>query len=214
MPLTETEQRSNIYNFLAAIYRQELNAEFLQQIKEPRFTDLLSDMGIQFEEDLERKPEEELLEDLAMEYTRLFLGPGKHISPHESIHHQRDDGKWGQLWGLSTADVKNFIQTAGFQHQPNFKGLPDHISVEFEFMGQVAWREAQALKEEDKDGVRYCRDIQKQFIRNHLIRWIPAFCKLIIEEAELSFYRAMAELTRNFIEYENDAIEHNGDSPS
>ncbi len=203
-------QRSNVYGLLATVYGQEVTSEFLQQIKDPRFMGVLSDMGLELESDFFQKPEVQLLEDLAVEYARLFLGPGKHISPHESIHHQRPDGQWGQLWGKSTVDVKNFIESAGLNYIETYTGLPDHISVEFEFMQQVILREEQALSEGDQESALYCLKIEKKFIEAHLSRWIPAFCKLIIEETELSFYRAMADLTRNFIEYENNAIGRNG----
>ena len=38
-------QRSNIYGLLAAVYRQEINSDLLQQIKDPRFMGVLSDLG-------------------------------------------------------------------------------------------------------------------------------------------------------------------------
>ena len=57
-------QRSDIYGLLAMVYRQEVNSEFLEQIKDPRFLGVLSDLGIQFDDDFLQKPEKELLEDL------------------------------------------------------------------------------------------------------------------------------------------------------
>ena len=195
-------QRSDIYGLLAMVYRQEVNSEFLEQIKDPRFLGVLSDLGIQFDDDFLQKPEKELLEDLAVEYTRLFLGPGKHISPHESIHHEKDNSKWGQLWGDSTVEVKKFIETTGLEYQTDFKGLPDHISVELEFMQQLTLREEQAWEDADTEGAAYCRNIEEKFIEEHLIPWVPEFCEKIMQETELPFYRDLAALTRNFIEFE------------
>ena len=199
-------QRSDIYGFLAMVYRQEVNSDFLEQIKDPRFLGVLSDLGIQFDDDFLDKPEKELLEDLAIEYTRLFLGPGRHISPHESIHHEKDNSKWGQLWGDSTVEVKKFIETTGLEYETDYKGLPDHISVELEFMQQLTLREEQAWGDSDADGAAYCRKIEEKFIEEHLIPWVPEFCEKIMQEAELPFYRDLAALTRNFIEFEKDEI--------
>lgn len=200
-------QRSNIYGFLARIYRQEVTPDLLQQIKDPRFLGVLSELGLQLTEDFFQEAEKKLLEDLAIEYTRLFLGPGRHISPHESVHHQKDNAKWGQLWGDSTVEVKKFIETAGFDYKPGYKGLPDHISVELEFMQQVTQREEQAWRENDKEGAIYCNKIEKKFIEGHLIQWIPIFCEKVIKEAELPFYREMAALTVSFIEFESESAD-------
>ena len=38
------------------------------------------------------------------------------------------------------------------------------------------------------------------FMEDHIMKWIPQFCDKIIADAELSFYREMAELTKSFIQ--------------
>jgi len=157
--------------------------------------------------DFLQKPEEELLDELAVEFAGLFLGPGGHISPHESVHHQRDDGQGGLLWGESTAEVKKFIESTGLSYNSEYSGLPDHISVELEFMQQLTLREEQAWGEEDEDGALDCLKFEKKFIEDHLIHWIPIFCEKVIELAELPFYREVAALTKNFIEFERQEIE-------
>ncbi len=202
----EANHRSHIYGLLAMIFGQEVTSDFLRRIKDPQFLGVLSGLGIEFQSDFLEKPAEVLLEDLAVEYARLFLGPGQHISPHESVHHQIEEGKWGQLWGDSTVEVKKFIETTGLEYQTDYKGLPDHISVELEFMQQLTLREEQAWEEEDTDGAAYCRKIEEKFIIEHLMPWVPEFCDKIMQEAELPFYRDLAALTRNFIEFEKDEI--------
>jgi TorA maturation chaperone TorD len=207
----EARRRSDIYGLLATVYRQEITSDLLQQIRGPQFIGALSVLGIEGIDDFLQKPDAELLEDLAVEYSYLFLGPGGHISPHESIHHQREDGQWGKLWGASTAEVKAFIEATGLTYTDDYKGLPDHISVEFEFMQQLILREEQAWKEADADKAGACRKIERKFIEEHLIRWVPAFCEKVMQAAELPFYHAMAELTRTFLEYELKEMKKNGD---
>jgi TorA maturation chaperone TorD len=205
-------QRSNIYGLLASVYRQEVTADLLHQVKDPQFLGVLSDLGIQLSSDFLQRPEEELLDELAVEYAGLFLGPGGHISPHESVHHQRDDGQGGLLWGESTAEVKKFIESTGLSYNSEYSGLPDHISVELEFMQQLTLREEQAWGEEDEDGALDCLKFEKKFIEDHLIHWIPIFCEKVIEVAELPFYREVAALTKNFIEFENKETDRHGDN--
>ncbi len=222
MNKTETEKhdhnaaarhRSDIYGLLSMVYGQEITSDLLQQIKSPQFMEAFSVLEVKGIDDLMQKPEAELIEDLAVEYTHLFLGPGKHISPHESVHHQREDGQWGKLWGASTVEVKRFIEATGLSYNEEFRGLPDHISVEAEFMQQLTLREEKAWKE-DPGQAQACRQVEKRFIEEHLICWVPSFCEKVIEETESPFYHAMAALTRSFIELEMEEMNRNGDGIS
>jgi len=198
--------RSNIYGLLAAIYRREVTSYLLQQINDPSVLGVLSHLGIKLNNGFLDKPEHELLEDLAVEYARLFIGPGKHISPHESVHHKRDDGQWGQLWGPSTAEVKKFIESAGLSYQSEYTGLPDHISVELEFMQQVIHAEQKAWGDGEINLVLVYQEKEKIFIEEHLAGWIPDFCVKVIEAAKMPFYREMARLTWSFIEFEKQEL--------
>ena len=208
---TAAKQRSNIYGLLAAVYRQEVTTDLLQQIKDPRFMGVFSDLGSEKICLFFQKPDKELLEELAVEYARLFLGPGKHVSPHESVHHLRDDGEGGSLWGKSTVEVKKLIESTGLDYKDAYKGMPDHISVELEFMQQVILREEKAWEEADNNTASDCRQLEKKFIEEHLARWIPTFCDKVIGEAELPFYREMAALTIKFIEFEKEKTNKYGD---
>ena len=202
-----SEARSSIYSFLSLVYRTEVTENLLKQIKKADMLSTLSDMGANFEKDFLKRPYKKLIEDLAVEYTRLFLGPGKHISPHESVHHKRDDGDWGNLWGADTVAVKKFIETSGLEYKTEYTGLPDHISIELEFMGEVIKRESEALIDNDREGAVYCLKIQRKFIKEHLGAWVPVFCDKVVEHAELSFYSGIAKLTQNFLENESKEIE-------
>ena len=83
--------------------------------------------------------------------------------------------------------------------------------VELEFMQQVTLQASQAWEEEDRKAAEFCLKIEKAFIEEHLIRWIPIFCDKVIEEAELPFYRGMAEFTKDFMEFEKEEINRYAD---
>ena len=198
--------RSNIYGFLAAVYRQELTSELYQQMKDNEFQEVLSSLGVKLNNGFFQNSEQELLENLAVEYTRLFVGPGKHISPHESVQHKKEGVQSGQLWGELTAEVKKIIESSGLEYTSEYTGMPDHISVELEFMQQVVRREAQAWGADDDETARLCLKNEKKFIDEHLCGWIPGFCEKVIETAEMPFYREMARLTLSFIEFEKQEL--------
>jgi TorA maturation chaperone TorD len=202
------KQRSHIYGLLAAFYRQEVTSDFLKQIKDPQFLGVFSALGLDLGQDLFLKSEESVLEEMSVEYARLFLGPGKHISPHESVHLPEEEGGTGQLWGEPAVKVKKFIEAAGLHYKSEYSGLPDHISVELEFMQHLTLREAQAWEEDGRKETEFYLKIEKAFMEEHLIRWIPIFCEKVMEETEMPFYKGMAALTKRFIEFEKkDMVE-------
>ncbi len=196
------EKRSNIYGFLSTIFKEEVDSELLDQLRKPEFSGVLAGLGVQLDEKFWDKPEKDLLLDLAVEYTRLFLGPGKHISPHESVH--KDQA--GLLWGDSTVEVNKFYEKCEYGLSPKYKGIPDHITVELELMQHLARRESEALREGNGVNVNKIRRLQKRFLSKHLIKWVPAFCEKVEESAELPFYKNFAELTRLFVESEHKEV--------
>ncbi|MFQ5755099.1 MAG: molecular chaperone [Acidiferrobacterales bacterium] len=197
------EERGNLYGFLAAVYRAEPTVELLRQLKETVFLDALSSAGVSLDGDILGSPETQLAEDLAIEYTRLFLGPGKHVSPHGSAHMPGEDGL---LWRDSTVAAKTFMESLGVDLDSEYSGLPDHISVELEFMQKLAQAEARAWHTGDRARAMSYRSIEKEFLDNHLSRWVPVFCDKVGEQAAYSFYREMAKLLDGFIATDKEEL--------
>ena len=74
-------------------------------------------------------------------------------------------------------------------------------------MHAVSGQEARAWKEKGGDRARHCLKIQKRFLEELLVPWVPRFCDEAIMNAELSFYRELAKLTKSFIEFEGKEVE-------
>ncbi len=198
--------RSQVYGLLAAVFRAEPTAAFLRELKGPGLSGIFSELGLNLGQELQEKPEAELLEELAVEYTRLFLGPGPHISAHESVFVEVDDGSQGGLWGAKTVEVKKFIETAGLTYDSDYTGIPDHVSVELEFLQKLAEWEADKWADDDAENAIYCLGVEKKFIKEHLIKWVPELCDKIVAQAELPFYRELAHFTRDYIEFDYKGI--------
>ena len=197
--------RSQTYGLLASVFRAEPSREFIDELRGPRFAGALASLDVDFGRDFENASRETLHEDLGIEFTRLFMGPGEHISPHESIFVEVD-GEAGGLYGAITVKVKKFIETTGLVYDDAFTGLPDHVSVELEFMGKLAEFESEKWANGDDEGARYCASVQKMFAEEHLLRWIPEFCEQVIAKTDLPFYREMARLTREFVDFDYESI--------
>jgi len=197
--------RSNIYGLLATVFRQEPSEALITELRDPRLSGVISDLGVDLGEVFYSTPENELRETLGLEFTRLFVGPDSHISAHESVFAEMDSGIGG-LWGVRTVEVKNFIETTGLDYNPEFTGVPDHISVELEFMQRLTEWEADKWNQDDRENAEYCQSIQRMFLEQHLLPWAPQFCDVVIAQAEIPFYRAMSELAKNYLEVEQQSI--------
>lgn len=197
--------RSNIYGLLATVFRQEPSEALITELRDPRLSGVISDLGVDLGEVFYSTPENELRETLGLEFTRLFIGPDSHISAHESVFAEMDSGIGG-LWGAKTVEVKNFIETTGLDYNPEFTGVPDHISVELEFMQRLTEWEADKWNQDDRENAEYCQSIQRMFLEQHLLPWAPQFCDVVIAQAEIPFYRAMSELAKNYLEVEQQSI--------
>lgn len=209
-------ERSGLYGFLASIFRKEPTEAQIKGMKSRSFQEALDGLDFGFSEN----DEEALAKELGVEYAALFLGPGGHVSPHESVH--VDDG--GELFGKATMAVKNYIEACGFQYNPDNHELPDHISTELEFLAEITRQEAVAWQENQITKVSNCLEFEREFFDRHIGRWLPAFCERVLERAELPFYRRIIELARNFLDEEvgeinrrlslaNSVIDRNLQSP-
>ena len=195
---------SHLYGLLASLFRAEPTHELLQMLRSPEMTELFADSGYAFGEELaESGDDDTLLEQLAVEYAALFLGPGGHISPHESVH---ADPTGGNLYGDETVAVKRFVEALELDYAEDYHGLPDHISVELDLMTSLTGHEARGWEQGDLVRTANALAYQQDFMQDHLMRWVPVFCRSVIETAGMEFYRGVARMTRDFLASEAEDI--------
>ena len=156
----------------ASIFHREADVALLREMKRRR-DELKGVLGGDPLAGLDVDRPEEALGELAVEFCRLFVGPRGHMPPVESVALGE-----GRFWGDSTVAALAFYQSSGVAAPDDFRLLPDHVSVELDF---VAMLETQGRREE-----------ARAFARGHLLRWLPAFVRHIDERAALAFYRVWA----------------------
>lgn len=198
--------RSNVYGLLATLLREEVNSELLQELKAPQLAEVFSDLGIKLGGDFYTKPDEALIEDLVQEYTELFIGPRDHISAHASCFVELDGGEKGMLWGKETVRVKAFIEETGLEYDEAYNGIPDHISVELEFMQKLTQWEAEKWAEANSESAHHCLEIEKLFMDNHLMVWVPKLCETIRSADGSAFYARVADLLEEFLRFDHSEI--------
>lgn len=198
--------RANVYGLLADVFREEPSESLLSKLREPELSGALQSLNISLDEVFESTTSKQLVEDLAVEFTRLFIGPSSHISPHESMHVEARFGEKRALWGEQTVKVKKFMQAAGLKVDDSFGGMPDHISAELEFMQQLLQKEAEAWTNQEHELAGNILKIEKRFYDEHLSKWASKFCDAVIELARHSFYRQFSEVTKGFIDFEGEIL--------
>jgi TorA maturation chaperone TorD len=198
--------RSNVYGFLATVFRAEPSAAFVAQLRSSEFSSVLESLDLSLGEDFHDSPSEKLVDDLAIEFTRLFIGPGPHISPHESMNADFEDPREAGFWSPQTVRVKKFIEAAGLEYDESFGGMPDHLSAELEFMQRLATKEAEAWAESNEEVATNILKIEERFYDEHLSRWASRFCDKVIEMSEHPFYVGFAEIMKGFLDYESTRL--------
>lgn len=201
-----TKHRCDTYGFLSAMFRQELTAEQIKEMRDAGVLNLFVEAGAKIDLNFFDRPAEKIEDDLAIEFTALFIGPGKHINPYESIYVPDSTGRVGQYWGECTSDFKNWVEHYGLNLSKKFESIPDHVSVELEFMQKVVEQEYLALQRSDDKTAERCMETERAFFNKHIIKWLPLFFNRVIEAASLDFYREVARVGKDFIADEEELL--------
>lgn len=191
--------RAHTYEWLATVLRRPISRLALRQLRQASVLEALRNAGVNLGSDFSQRPEDDLLDDLAVDYTQIFDGPRADIPPYESIQGARNESA---LNGHAAARVRSFVEGNGLQLKETYRQLPDHISVELEIMSVLLRLEADAWQRMDGDEALQQRARQRAFFEAHIGQWGPNFGRRIEAKANTRFYKAMGGLLSEFLELE------------
>jgi DMSO reductase family type II enzyme chaperone len=141
------------------------------------------------------------LQALEMEYNRLFVGPGSpEAAPYESVY--RDPQ--GLVMGPATRDVARQYKEAGLAPAAYHHDLPDHVTMELNFMAYLALKKSKAQGEETLIWL----EKERTFLQEHLDAWLPLFCQRVVATSRHPFYTALARLTDTFVSLDAQRLAH------
>ncbi len=132
-------------------------------------------------------PDDKVLEDLQVEYTRLFINavPQVPAPPFGSIY--LESGR--SLYGKTTEKVRDFYREHGFDiSDPS--AVPDELTLELEFLGLLA---GQGRYEEEG-----------RFLSDFFRPWFVRFRDIVVAEARHPFYVVLVKLIDFFTLQEED----------
>ncbi len=186
--------RKELYHWLsAAFYTPEEDffaKDFIEILAE---VNKILDYGLEeqiAELEYSIKEQELSLEELLVEYSQLFVGPSALLAPPYGSYYL--DG--GRVMGNSTLQVINFYRNSKMELLADFKDLPDHIAVEFNFLSHLCDFEAQALEEGSRDVAEALQQRQGLFLIKHVLPWAKGFTTKVQSQTRLSFYKTAAAI--------------------
>lgn len=121
---------------------------------------------------------------LAVEHSRLFdVGPS---GPPCPLH----GGLWIGDRMRSMEEVLRFYQHFDLGLDGASRELPDHLTVELEFLHFLSFRQAEAWRDGADPGSY--RRAERDFLARHPGRWLPKLCAALEREQATPFYVELA----------------------
>lgn len=194
--------REDLCRFLSACYYEPTN-----DFKEERLFDSMVTAAEAIHPDLAAGArrlraafDAEDLQNLLVDYTKLFVGPGRPLAmPYGSFWLSGD----ATLMQDSTLAVADLYRQGGFDVSDDFGDLPDHVAVELEFLYVLLFSLQRAQGNGQPDAAKTVYALKQRFLGEHLGAWIGAFAAATASSAETAFYRELAALTERFVQLEN-----------
>lgn len=201
-----TKAREEMYRFLGGIYIMEVDPEQLKRLKAMDFRCVNTQGNADLEEGYQllknylSDAKEDILEDLAADYAKVFLAAGdatgKAAFPYESVYvdmrHQIGGSKQMQMHALYLA--------RGWEPDPSvYRTMEDNVGLILEYMGILCSELKEKLTAENQAAAKSLLEEQREFVRQHLANWVPSFAADVVRYAERGFYKGIAKITSGFI---------------
>lgn len=122
---------------------------------------------------------------LEAEYHTLFTTQVL-VSPYEGSYHRTERG-------AIIGDVAAFYTAFSLQLAPQ-SGPPDALHNELAFLAWLALKEAYALEHDLPEGLEVTRAATRQFLDDHLGRWVTVFVRRLLDTTGHPVYVTAAQL--------------------
>ncbi|OQX74402.1 MAG: dehydrogenase [Campylobacteraceae bacterium 4484_4] len=191
--MLETEQRGLLYALYSRLFLKEADETLLETIEQEDIREFFPNL---FEWEAYRKlPREDLIEKhLNVDFTEISL---LHLIPYESFYVRED----GMIESGGDNPVIQFYDDFNYIVEKDKARIvsPDHIGAELEFMHLLCDAQTKAFQNNDAAAARELETIQKSFLKNHVLRWMPLYLINVKNEAQTPLYHDGAMTGLEFI---------------
>jgi TorA maturation chaperone TorD len=128
--------------------------------------------------------------------------PGsKYLIPYESQHHQESADFPGTILSKQVGFI---YQKAGFILDKKNVELPDYIGNELAFAGILLKKASKKGGSDDTSASYY--HLYSEFLKDHLLMWIPVFSEKMQEKSSSVFFKVWGIFLEQFIREERDLV--------
>jgi TorA maturation chaperone TorD len=138
------------------------------------------------------------------EYMRLFVGPEKLIAPPWESVYQGEDA---MLFQEVTLEVRKAYRAFGMQAEAYRRVPDDSLALELAFMSTLAARALDAFRAGDGGGVRTNLSGSLEFLKEHLLRWIPKFLERMEKSPTDCLYPQLSLILDSFLKRDAETAE-------
>ncbi|WP_409270340.1 TorD/DmsD family molecular chaperone [Neobacillus sp. SCS-31] len=198
--ITLMKARGNIYHFLLRVFHSPLDQVWIDAFREQGDVCGLGELGlggVELKDFLKGKP---CLNREAVEFSRLFIGPGTlPAPPWESFYRSREQ----MLFDDVMYEVREQFHNEDLRFVKENNEPDDHITLELEFMLHLILKGIHA-----KEELEFFNILKKQraFLNEHLGQWIGDFGKRLAQSTTSKLYRGAALLAKDFIADDMDFL--------
>jgi len=170
--------------FLSQVFFNEADQDLLDRLKSVESLFDTDDPSIKEGLNTIKKfaefPIDNAMLELAVDYTGLFAGTKIGCPlPYESVYTSED----GLLMQEANDQVLRIYRNEEFKDYLENNEPQDHISNELDFMAFLSQKLVDALKNDEEESAKSYLDKQKIFLEQHLLNWVPSFCRDVEKKA-------------------------------
>ena len=143
-------------------------------------------------------------EQVKREYRVLFVGPEEMPAPPwESVY----TGEEGALFQETTLEVRQAYRTFGMQAEAYQRVPDDSLALELAFMSGLAERALDAFRRGDREEAQRCLNGSLDFLKKHLLRWVPLFLERMAESPTDFLYPQLCLILDSFLKKDAETAE-------
>jgi TorA maturation chaperone TorD len=139
------------------------------------------------------------LTDLQSEHRRVFTNViTLDCPPYETLF--GNDHVFAQSHVMG--DIAGFYKAFGVELSKDIHERLDHLSVEFEFMHFLTYKESYSRCHDGAEKTEIVVDAQKKFVKNHIGRWVPLLCRMLAKKADSGLFKLIADSMSDWMDFE------------
>ena len=190
-PCTPAEviaSRSGLYHLLSRLWIREVDEKLLSQLLSSPLCESFTEAGgiLPTSQNVS-----ESVEQLAIEYCRLFVGPTGHLPPCQSVWQE------GQFQGSMIGSMENFCAAVDYDTSLlGGRNMKDHLGIQLDVMGHILDLLSQPTHQDESQPDLLA--FAETFYQTHLT-WATKLFAAVSQKTTTDFYRSVVLLTQQFL---------------